>query len=143
MNFLNLVFSLITLSKSLPLYHLPRDLQQLMRGAESPFPHFAKHLREFEQARVAIETFDARQGAVALNELLHLIVFIAKRRKLRKMRHTKDLMQAREIPQFLTNGHTHASADALVNFVEDQGRNFVGVRQHVLQTQHQTRGLSS
>ena len=42
---------------------LPCDLQQLMRGAQSPFAHFAEHLRKFKQARLAIEPFDACQGA--------------------------------------------------------------------------------
>src|SRR5688572_30826871 len=82
----------------LPLDHPPRHLQQLMRGAESPFTHFAEHLRKLKQTWFPIQALDARQGAIALNQLLHLIVFIAKRRELREMCHAEDLMCAREVP---------------------------------------------
>src|SRR6266508_5101069 len=114
-----------------------------MCGAESPFAHFTKHLREFQQARFAIETFDARQGAIALNEFLYLIMLIAKRCKLRKMCHTKDLMHTREIPKFLPHRHANAPADALVNFVEDQGGYFVGTGKHIFQTKHEARCLTN
>src|SRR6266540_3894449 len=97
-----------------------------MCGTESPLAYLTKHLREFQQTRFTIEALDARQGTIPLNEFLHLIMLIAKRRELRKMRHTKDLVHAREIPKFLSHRHADASADALINFVEDQGWHFVG-----------------
>ena len=39
--------------------HLARGLQQFVRGTQCTFPHFAKHLRKFEQARFAFEVFHA------------------------------------------------------------------------------------
>src|SRR6266536_1911425 len=110
---------------------------------QRPLAHFAKHLREFKETRFTIETFDTRQGTIALNNLLDLIMLIAKGGQLREMRHTKDLMHAREIPKFLSHGHTHASADALVNFVEAQRWHFIGTRKHILQAKQQTRRLTT
>ena len=72
--------------------HLPGDLHKLMRGSQGPFAYLAKHLGEFHQAWLAIEALDFCQRAVALNELLHLVVLIAKSRELREMCHTKDLV---------------------------------------------------
>ena len=78
--------------------HLPRHLHQFMRGSQCPLTHFAEHLREFEQTRFAIEPLDTCQRAITLDQFLHLVVLIAKRRQLRKMCHTEHLMRAREIP---------------------------------------------
>src|SRR5258706_10888335 len=109
-----------------------------MRGAERPFADFAEHLREFEQTRLVMQTFDACQCAIALDEFLYLKMFITEHCQLREMGYTKDLMGAREIPKFLTNCHAHAPADALVNFIEDQRGHFIRARQDVFESQHQT-----
>src|SRR6266540_298717 len=127
---------LSSLVESLLLDHLPRDLHQLMRGAESPLAHLAEHLREFKQTWFAIESLDTCQGAVALNQFLHLIMFIAKRGELRKMSYAKHLMRARKIIKFLSHHHSHAPTDALINFVENQGGNFIGLCKYVFQSQH-------
>src|SRR5271157_6082057 len=97
--------------------HLPRHLSQLMCGAQCPFTHFAEHLRKFQQLRLASEALHACQRAIALNQFLHLIMFIAEDRQLRQMRHTKDLMVASEMPEFEPDYQTDAATDALINFI--------------------------
>ena len=114
-----------------------------MCGAQCPFAHFAEHLRKFQQLRLASEPLDARQRAIALNQFLHLIMFIAKDRQLRQVRHAKDLMVASEMPEFEPDHQTHASADALINFIEDQRWDLVGACQNIFQRQHQARGLAT
>ena len=106
--------------------HLPRHLREFMRGAQGAFAHLAEHLREFEQLRLARQALNARQRAVALNQLLHLIMFIAEDRQLRQVRHTKDLMVASEMPELETDHEAHTSADALIDFIEDQRWDLVG-----------------
>ena len=80
------------MSNLLPLDHLPCHLHQLMRGPQCPLAHLAEHLREFEQARLAVESFDARERAVALDQFLHLVMLVAEDSQLRKMRHAEHLM---------------------------------------------------
>ena len=108
-----------------------------MRGAQCPFAHFAEHLRKFQQLRLASEPLDARQCAIALNQFLHLIMFITEDRQLRQVRHAKDLMVASEMPEFEADHQTNSSADTLINFIEDQRRDLVGARQDIFQRQHQ------
>ena len=78
--------------------HLPRRLQNLVGGAESPLADLAEHLREFEQTRVAVHFFDAGQGAVFLDEFLHLIVLFAEGGQLRQVGDAEDLVIARQVP---------------------------------------------
>ena len=101
--------------------HLPEDMCVVSHTA-----HFAEHLRKLEQARLPVEALDARQGAVALDEFLHLIMLVANGGQLREVGHTKDLVHAGEVPELLSHGHADAPTDALVDLVEDQGRDLVG-----------------
>ena len=45
---------------------------------------------------------------------MHLVMLVAEDGELGEMRHTEDLVTAREIPQFMSHHHANAPADALV-----------------------------
>ena len=70
-------------------------------------------------------------------------MLVAKGCQLRQVRHTEDLVHAREIPQLLPHRHTDTTTDALVDLVEDQGRHLVGSSEHILQPEHQAGCLTT
>src|ERR1041385_5507079 len=59
------------------------------------------------------------------------------------MRDTEDLMHSRKIPKLLSHRHADPTANALVDFVEDQRRYFVGAGEHILQAKHETRSFAA
>ncbi len=57
--------------------------------------------------------------------------------ELGQVRNAQHLVSLGQFPQFPPDDGSHPAADALIDFVEDQGRGLVGARQHTLQSQHQ------
>ncbi len=118
-------------------------LQDVVSRTDGRFGESAQHLGQFERARLASQSGQAREGAVVFHDLLNLKMQITKGSQLRKMRDDHHLVGAPQAPKFFPDRPADAPADALIYLVEDQGGDLVGACQHVLQGQHQARGLAA
>ena len=66
-------------------------------------------------------------------------VLVAKGGQLGQVGDAQHFVPAAQLPELFTDHHTDSPADALVDFIKDQGRDVVGLGQNVLQRQHQPR----
>ena len=86
----------------------------------------------------------ARIRPSALHTLFHGILPVGHRRDLRQMRHAEHLLpRLCHSPELFGNLLCRPSADARVDFIEDQRRDRVLLRQHVLHRQHDPRQLAA
>ena len=97
----------------------------------------AQHLRQLAHPQFALERPDGCHRAPLAHDLLDLQVLVAEGGQLGKVGDAQDLVLARQAPEFLAHHGAHPSADALIDFVEDQRRGAVGTGQDALQAEHQ------
>ena len=86
----------------------------------------------------------ARIRPSALHTLFHGVLPVGHRRDLRQMRHAEHLLpRLCHSPELFGNLLCRPSADARVDLVEDQRRDRVLLRQHILHRQHDPRQLAA
>ncbi len=114
-----------------------------MGGAESALGDCAEHLGQFEGARFPGQFGHPGEGAVFLDDLLHLEMLVAEDGQLRQVGDDEDLVGAPQVPELFANRPADTAADALVDLVEDEGGHLVGAGEHVFEGQHQAGGLAA
>src|SRR5258708_15792574 len=114
-----------------------------MRPAHLTFGITAEHACKLRDARTAVEDGDVCRRDAALCVLAHQNMVMRPGGDLRQMRDGEDLMIVRDTAHRLAHWKRHASANARVDFVEDERRDAIEPRENRLESEHDTRQFSA
>ena len=98
---------------------------------------------QLQDAFFAFQELDLGGGAPGGDVFFDVQVLSAIDGQLRQVGDAQHLVAAPEHLQFLADDAANTPADALVDLIENQGGNVVGLGQHVFERQHQARGLAA